>query len=243
MFRLSESDYKRLEPIALKVYRGSARSANVARLMESRVGRRALVDMMFLEANAATSINMDDSSWLDDEEQIAKENQQKYINGPVTEKEKYDYVKEAVIAGEGSAKYESEIKKQYMPDTPSSQPANASTIRKIFDKVKAFFSKIVKWLGDKTKPLLTKIYSYFFKEAKFKSPRWLRIAIVVAAVVLIGYLIFGSSAGTKIKNFIVKAAKASIGTLKSAFRYVLGKGGAPKQVADETEDFLDEATA
>jgi hypothetical protein len=214
--------------------------------MESRVGRRALVDMMFLEANAATSINMDSATWLDDEEEIAKQNQQNYINGKLgksTEKEKYDYVKEAVIAGEGSAKYEETIDKKYMPDAPNYKPADASTIRKIFDKVKSFFSKIAKWLGDKVKPLLTKIYSYFFKEAKFKSPRWLYIAIAVAAVVLIGYLIFGSSAGTKIKNFIVKAAKASVSALKSAFRYVLGKGGAPKQVADETEDFLDEATA
>jgi hypothetical protein len=49
MFRLSESDYRKLEPIALKVYRGSAKSAHVSQLMESRVGRRALVDMMFLE--------------------------------------------------------------------------------------------------------------------------------------------------------------------------------------------------
>jgi hypothetical protein len=242
MFRLSESDYKRLEPIALRVYRGSARSAHVAQLMESRVGRRALVDMMFLEAYAS-SLDMDGSSWLDDEEQIAKENQQAYMNGKPGSQPSDQNLRDILNAAEGSANYESEIKKQHMPDVPSSQPANASTIRKIFDKVKGFFSKIVKWLGDKTKPLLTKIYSYFFKEAKFKSPRWLRIAIAVAAVLVIGYIIFGSSVGTKIKNFIVKAAKASIGTLKSAFRYVLGKGGAPKQVIDETEDFLDEATA
>jgi nucleoside permease NupC len=87
------------------------------------------------------------------------------------------------------------------------------------------------------------LYSLFFKEANLKSPRWLNIAIAVAVVIALGYFLFGTEAGKKVRNFIVNAIKGGLGAIKSAIKYVLGKSNAPKEIKDETESFLDEAAS
>jgi hypothetical protein len=238
MFRLSESDYKKLEPIALKVYKESAKSPHVAQLMESRVGRRALVDMMFLEDEPVRAY---DNPYFGSIFDNSTETGQKTAKNNYLETEN----KLAMIfeAAEDSANSQEGIEKLPTSELPKTRVATPAQATKFLDKVKNFFAKIVKWTGEKSKNIFKKVYSFFFKESKLRSPRWLHIALAVAVVLVIAYLLFGTSIGEKIKNFIVKAAKASVNALKSAVRYVLGKGGAPKEVADETESFLDQATA
>jgi len=224
MFRLSESDYRKLEPIALKVYRGSARSAHVARLMESKIGRRALVDMMFLE-DRATEID-------------------KIVT---TLKNLNDIQFGAVKSGiEASLR----ILGKSLETGEEGEQLTKTKKESFFTKVKNFFAKIYNWLTkmfktgwEKIKSFFTWLYSLFFKEANLKSPRWLNIAIAVTVAIALGYFLFGTEAGKKVRSFILNAIKGGLGAVKSAVRYVLGKSGAPKEVVDETEDFLNEATA
>jgi hypothetical protein len=221
MFRLSESDYKRLEPIALKVYRGSAKSPHVAQLMESRVGRRALVDMMFLEEEEKNTINEN----LDGAKRGVKS-----VLGKI-----WDFLNRDI-------KVSLEPKKR----EPVQEPVQE---KRFWDKVKDFFSKVGNWISklftgawDKIKDFFRWLYSLFFKESNLKSPKWVNIAIAVAIAVVIGYCIFGTSTGSKIVTFISNSLKAGLGAVKSAVRYVLGKSNAPQGIKNETEDFLDEAT-
>jgi hypothetical protein len=238
MFRLSESDYRRLEPLAVKVYKRSARSAHVAKLLESKIGRRALVDMMFLEGEPVRAYgNVDFGTEFDNSAEIG---QRMAKNNYLATENKLSMIFEAA---EDSANSQDGIEKLPTGELPKTRIATPAQATKFLDKVKNFFLKIVKWTGEKSKNIFKKVYSFFFKESKLKSPRWLHIALTVTVVLVIAYLLFGTSIGEKIKNFIVKSAKASVNALKSAVRYVLGKSGAPKEVVDETEDFLDEATA
>jgi len=384
MFRLSESDYRRLEPLAMKVYKQSARSANVARLMESRVGRRALVDMMFLERTAwhpdvaqtqryVAGVNANkrakeaatdnvygsytvtgeetedaiDKAWIASVEG-SKEDQngtpvitnkkegygffsvqklskfissimgknrlqaaelynnkaalealtaalaaaeqdssdlkgvifkmmdnEKYANQKllaarkvlfdnlkaveknkealarqmVAIKEITDPAAFAVIADKAKedARYGrafiSAIENQKMQIDKETEDAIRESL-KFKNRVKKFFAKISKWFKGGLDNPLKKIYSFFVEKGeKGITIKWAHIAIVAAVIAVIGFVLFGTSAGQKIKNFVLNAIKAGINGIKSAVRYVLGKGGAPKEVADETEDFLDEATA
>jgi len=237
MFRLSESDYKKLEPIALKVYKRSAKSANVAQLMESRVGRRALVDMMFLEG---------------EEEEIQQ------IKAAFLKLSDADFklIKERMLAALAVfKKFEAEANGTLTNDTKTTGTTDQTTLtpaekESFFTKVKNFFVKIYNWFKkifktgwEKIKSFFAWLYSLFFKEAKFKSPRWLNIVIVVAVVIALGYFLFGTEAGEKVRSFILNTIKGGFGAIKSAVRYVLGKSNAPQDVKNETESFLDEATA
>jgi len=357
MFRLSESDYRRLEPLAVKVYKRSARSTHVARLMESKVGRRALVDMMFLEAddpygeiiplagkseekiieaahvakidaetksafeqagvpyvkgkvNARSIVLTDEllkSLQKNKEMQSKMDDMQSQIDGYATTMvavmrdaeisegkirdliadrdtilEKFTDVKEYLITTikdtEGNNKALADrlvaIKKytdpkefsvflQKIKEDPRYAKAFATAIKEkkmLVDKkttdaireslsftnrVKSYFSRISKWFKGKLDPILKKIYSFFVEKndngtVKIK---WLHVAIVAVVIIAIGFLLFGTSAGEKVRNFVLNAIKAGINGIRSAVRYVLGKGGAPKEAIDETEGFLDEATA
>jgi hypothetical protein len=222
MFRLSESDYKRLEPIALKVYRSSAKSQHVAQLMESRVGRRALVDMMFLEDRAedlkkivTTFEGLSDSQFA-----IMKISIESALN----------IINKSLETGE-----------EDQPATPAEKESFFTKVKNFFAKIYNWFKKIFKTGWEKIKSFFTWLYSLFFKEAKFKSPRWLNIAIVVLVVIALGYFLFGTEAGKKVRSFILNAIKGGLGAIKSAVKYVLGKSNAPQDVKDETENFLDEA--
>jgi len=228
MFRLSESDYRKLEPIALKVYRGSAKSANVAQLMESRVGRRALVDMMFLEEK------MDE---LDAFVNGGYENQLKAMT-----KEQFEEEKRKVAL---TLKLLDEVEKEREgnPATKAEKDSFLSKVKNFFVKIYNWFKKMFKAGWEKIKSFFSWLYSLFFKEANLKSPRWLNIAIAVVVVIALGYFLFGTEAGKKVANFIANAIKGGLGAIKSAVRYVLGKSNAPRDVKDETESFLDEATA
>jgi hypothetical protein len=214
MFRLSESDYRKLEPIALKVYKNFAKSPHVAQLMESKVGRRALVDMMFLEKEKQNTIS-----------------------------EKLKAAKDGII------KFLGTISDVLNRDVEVSLKPKKQE-KRFWDKVKDFFSKVGNWISklftgawDKIKDFFRWLYSLFFKEASLKSPKWLNIAIAVAITIAIGYCIFGSNAGSKIVTFISKSLKGGLSAIKSAVRYVLGKSNAPQEIKDETESFLNEATA
>jgi hypothetical protein len=251
MFRLSESDYRRLEPLAVKVYKRSARSAHVARLMESRVGRRALVDMMFLEApNSNTPIPADKLKELDNPEDLGS------VTGSKVEREIKDAQNEAkmdnvmgtyVVSGQTT---EEVLQQGYMTfyklskdeKVPAADKVGAFT--KIKDKIKNFFAKISKWFKGKFDKPLKKIYSFFAEKGnKGLTIKWLHVAIVVAIVAILGYVLFGTSIGEKIRTFVFNSIKAGINGVKSAVRYVFGKGGVPKDAINDTEDFLDEATA
>jgi hypothetical protein len=225
MFRLSESDYRKLEPIALKVYRGSAKSAHVAQLMESRVGRRALVDMMFLED-------------LDSDLAGLTKGLEELTNAELA-------LLRAIISGAIK-----DIPDENQKSGKSQEPLTKAEKESFFTKVKNFFLKIYNWFKkifkkgwEKIKSFFTWLYSLFFKEANLKSPRWLNIAIAVAVVIALGYFLFGTEAGKKVRNFIVNAIKGGLGAIKSAIKYVLGKSNAPKEIKDETESFLDEAAS
>jgi hypothetical protein len=130
------------------------------------------------------------------------------------------------------------------------EPLTKAEKESFFTKVKNFFAKIYNWFKkmfktgwEKIKSFFTWLYSLFFKEANLKSPRWLNIAIAVAVAVALGYFLFGTEAGKKVRNFIANAIKGGLGAIKSAIKYVLGKSNAPQDVKNETESFLDEATA
>jgi len=239
MFRLSESDYRRLEPLALKVYKRSARSAHVARLMESRVGRRALVDMMFLEEekpfNPEDITTVTDALVNKEKEELKKDAELDNIMGthPVSDQKEQDILEKYYMEFYGISKKEK---------VPAEDKVGAFT--KIKNKVKNFFAKISKWFKGKFDKPLKKIYSFFAEKGnKGLTVKWLHVAIVVSIVAILGFILFGTSVGEKIRTFISNSIKAGINGVKSAVRYVLGKGGVPKQVTDETEDFLDEATA
>jgi hypothetical protein len=229
MFRLSESDYRKLEPIALKVYRGSAKSVHVAQLMESKVGRRALVDMMFLE-DKEEDLELMKSAFLQ-----------------ITDEE-FKAIKERLqMAVKVLKDFEN---KSNTTNTTNQEPLTKAEKESFFTKVKNFFLKIYNWIKkifkkgwEKIKSFFTWLYSLFFKEANFKSPRWLNIAIAVAVVIAIGYFLFGTKTGEKVRSFILNAIKGGLGAIKSAIKYVLGKSNAPQEIKNETESFLDEATA
>jgi hypothetical protein len=346
MFRLSESDYRRLEPLAMKVYKRSARSTHVARLMESKVGRRALVDMMFLEADdpygeviplagkseekiieaahvakidaetksalertgvpyvkgkvSARSIALTDQlqKALNENDELKGQIQgfatvvSAYerdaeisagrIQNLIVDREKLTKIREYLTGTikdvEGNNKALADrlvaIKKYTDPkefstflekikEDPRYAKAFATAIKEkkmLVDKettdaireslsftnrVKSYFSRISKWFKGKLDPILKKIYSFFVEKndngtVKIK---WLHVAIVAVVIIAIGFLLFGTSAGEKVRNFVLNAIKAGINGIRSAVRYVLGKGGAPKEAIDETEGFLDEATA
>jgi hypothetical protein len=115
---------------------------------------------------------------------------------------------------------------------------------KFKNRVKFFFAKISKWFKGKLNPILKSIYSFFVEKGSEDgfTIKWAHVAIVVAVIAVIGFALFGPY-GRQIKNFLFNALKGGFAVVKSAVRYVLGKGGAPKEVVDETEDFLDGATA
>ena len=396
MFRLSESDYRRLEPLALKVYKHSARSANVARLMESRVGRKALVDMMFLEdqgnraygnpdfgtyddnggkklaqtvkrnvriRNVNDALDNTRGSWVIQEKEVSeialdvetscsnmsvaeskegkeetpfatteeaaaqsqilirleslKKVEQAYKNkemglnntiraqestiaglshllnlnekdlrSALTDKAKFEKI---ILVGRNKLlkdlekstgnkellAYRISLAKQILTpeqfsnliDKAKEDPNYARAFvlavknerleltreqRQIIreslkaDKsIKGYLSRISNWFKGKLDSILKKIYSFFVAKNKDGSTsiKWLHIAIVAVVIIAIGFLLFGTSAGQKIRNFVLNAIKAGLNGIRSAVRYVLGKGGAPKDAINETESFLDEATA
>jgi hypothetical protein len=401
MFRLSESDYRRLEPLAMKVYKYSARSANVARLMESKVGRRALVDMMFLERTAWHPDLKKDKEWitkLNAEKRAKQASKDNYMGTwVVTGEDMEDALENARIeAINASAQAVTQVTTQAVAqgetpsitqskeETPFAETEEAATQSQIFirleslkkvnqafkdkemgykntirvqestiaglshllklneedlrsaltdkakfekiiltgrnkllkdlekstgnkellayrislakqiltpeqfsnlidkakkdpnyarafvlavknerleltreqrqiireslkaDKsIKGYLSRISNWFKGKLDPILKKIYSFFVVKNKDGSTsiKWLHIAIVAVVIIAIGFLLFGTSAGQKIRNFVLNVIKTGINGIRSAVRYVLGKGGAPKDAINDTEDFLDEATA
>jgi hypothetical protein len=239
MFRLSESDYRKLEPIALKVYRGSAKSAHVSQLMESRVGRRALVDMMFLEEGILDRLKELNPKKYN--KQLQKMSPEELQVEKTSVKILLKLIDEVEEERKGASPKGQKSQKPATPATPAEKES-------FFTKVKNFFAKIYNWLKkifnkgwEKIKSFFTWLYSLFFKEAKLKSPRWLNIAIAVIVVIALGYFLFGTEAGEKVRSFILNAIKGGFGAIKSAVRYVLGKSNAPQDVKDETENFLDEA--
>jgi hypothetical protein len=253
MFRLSESDYRRLEPLAVKVYKSSAKSPHVARLMESKVGRRALVDMMFLEAPSTRGgVGVP----LKDLKDVLNPDSTRGITKELVDKEKEELQKEANLNerwGSQTISNQTEgdiLEQTYIlhyklsKDEKVAPEDKVGAFTRIKDKVKNFFAKISKWFKGKFDKPLKRIYSFFAEKGnKGLTIKWLHVAIVVAVVAILGYILFGTSVGEKIRTFIFNSIKAGINGVKSAVRYVLGKSGVPKQAVDETEDFLDEATA
>jgi len=351
MFRLSESDYRKLEPIALKVYRGSARSAHVARLMESRVGRRALVDMMFLEEDQngsedsssnfmkiiksikgeaakilsglrqnfnqfRTTENSNDPPISNNEteakvssfmETLKKSNEaaeyfkqesdelKARINTLGTElatanatiknlgkdlfresKRSDRYLSELMRSAKNTKQLQKIIKEanelrddkllNYIIEKAKEDPRFAKAFIKLVEdkkieidektkeafqetlkfknRVKFYFAKISKWFKGKLNAILKSIYSFFVEEGSEEgfTIKWAHVAIVVAVIAVIGFALFGPY-GRQIRNFLFNALKGGYAAVKSAVRYVLGKSGAPKEVTDETESFLDKAKA
>jgi hypothetical protein len=345
MFRLSESDYRKLSPLAVKVYKRSARSAHVAQLMESKVGRRALVDMMFLESGIDDIGSTFEGLTIEDQKEIAEkqtldamsdmanmgivydnftgkdatfvknsQDAQKMANiqilGKASDNPKNLFVSTMATSGIPSNEFSKYMKREDFIKTLSkittqkkkeieqlrqkigssnaqaqarldkieknledltqivskwdlNDPKNIDAIIKaieaqkqeakkiaaenekeskgFFNSIKNFFIGIGKWIGKTA--LWQKIAKIFVNEAEGKSVRWGRIAIVAIALVAIGFLLFGTSIGQKIKNFVVNAFKAGINGVRSAVRYVLGKANAPTSVMHDAEEFLDEAAA
>jgi hypothetical protein len=202
--------------------------------MESRVGRRALVDMMFLEDDRAVAfaafnvaLNTKIATATEEELKELKEKTKLVID-------KIDEV--------GKARGITFNKDEELL-TKAEKESFFTKVKNFFAKIYNWFKKIFKTGWEKIKSFFTWLYSLFFKEANLKSPRWLNIAIAVAVVIAIGYFLFGTEAGRKVTNFIVNTIKGGLGAIKSAIRYVLGKSNAPQEVKNETESFLDEATA
>jgi uncharacterized protein YeeX (DUF496 family) len=348
MFRLSESDYRRLEPLAVKVYKRSAKSAHVARLMESKIGRRALVDMMFLEedqngsednfskfVDAINDINLEEvANIFRGLQEIYNQLKPFYMNDLIfgnnaTEvkdfvaieqfkevieqwKDKTDELearidKLGILLANADANIKNLEKNLFRESKRSARyliekirstknpeqlakiikeakeltddrvlnfiikkaqedPRYAKAIIKVVEdkklqlkketeesvretlkfknRVKFYFARIGKWFKGKLNPILKAIFSFFVEKGPEDgfTIKWAHVAIVVAVIAVIGFALFGPY-GRQIKNFLFNALKTSVSAVKSAVRYVLGKSGAPKEVVDETEDFLDEATA
>jgi hypothetical protein len=399
MFRLSESDYRKLEPLALKVYRGSARSAHVAQLMESKVGRRALVDMMFLEEDSQITnkrFNVRDilsdvfkfskfgksgTTYASDKDsavkQISLEEYQKLLKSLETYRQQVDELHQQNIYQQGlinqrddeikemnkrfekerdtlnkiiskrsnkllktfqhskeleqqaadlvvliksyeskNANLETKVKnlndllniksktieeirdniiknlKYFEKDQTAladqialiqknvdpkvfedivikkakENPIYAKTVLQLVNekqleinaeaekalqetlrfknKIRSYFVRLNRLIKGKLNSLLKSIYSFFVeRKADGVSIKWAHVAIVATILIAIGFLLFKTSIGQKIRTFVMNALKAGINGIKNAVRFVFGKSNAPKEAIKETEDFLDEAAA